>query len=163
LSDSGSPAYTLRQIAAPPMDSETETQIVRPRLALLVDDSPTIRIVMQHLLGQYGFECDQAATGSAAIQQFVEQLKEPEPYELVCLDVGLPDVDGMSVLTQIRRLEKEAVGRRTVHIVVLTADDSEQTVRSMLSDGADAYYLKPFDRAALGGYLDKLFGPPQVR
>jgi len=139
------------------MDSPAEQQPLRPRSALIVDDSPIIRTVLVHLFADYSVECDQAGTGADAIRRFEERLERNESYDVVCLDVHLPDMSGVAVLNRMRRLERSTPGCVKTHIVILTADDSEQVVKSMVLDGADAYYLKPFDRGSLGTHLDRLF------
>jgi len=99
---------------------------------LVVDDEPNIIATMAPLLRARGYEVFSAMTGRAA----VEALDRDKP-DLVILDLGLPDIDGVEVCRQIRT----ASG---VPIVVLSARGAEGDKVSALDAGADDYVTKPF-------------------
>jgi len=98
---------------------------------LVVDDEPAILRTVTANLGRRGFRVDVAQTGVAAIEQ-VEQ--HPD---LVVLDLGLPDTDGLEVIRRIR-------ARSDTPIIVLSARDSEREKVHALELGADDYLTKPF-------------------
>src|SRR5580704_9980521 len=88
--------------------------------SLVVDDSPTIRILLQHILASYG-ECDVAQNGQEAIDAHRRGLSDGRPYGLICLDLGLPYFDGIAVLSKIRAEEAQRQLPLRARIVVVTA------------------------------------------
>ena len=105
---------------------------------LFVEDDLALARGLVTLLRDQGFAVDHVPTGADALE--IEQL---EPYGLVVLDIGLPDISGFEVLKGLRRR-----GSR-VPILVLTARDAVQDRVNGLDLGADDYLLKPFDPAEL--------------
>ncbi len=108
-----------------------------PRLLLVEDDLALARGITA-LLSDQGYAVDHLASGQAALE-----FEPLEPYALVVLDIGLPDMSGFDVLRALRRR-----GSRTP-ILVLTARDTIQDKVTGLDLGADDYLLKPFDPAEL--------------
>jgi two-component system KDP operon response regulator KdpE len=99
---------------------------------LVVDDEPAILRVVQTNLSGHGFRVDTAATG----QEALEAAARLRP-DLVLLDLGLPDMDGLDVIRSIR-------GRAPTPIVVLSARGAERDKVVALDLGADDYLTKPF-------------------
>ena len=104
---------------------------------LVVDDEPQIRRALFLNLGARGYEVFEATTGEAAIA-FVKA-RHPD---VVLLDLGLPDMDGIVVLESIRQWSDVA-------IIVLTVRDDERSKAEAFEAGADDYVTKPFDMAEL--------------
>jgi len=98
---------------------------------LVVDDEPSLLRTVTANLGRRGFRVDVAQTGEAAIAQVEEH------PDLVVLDLGLPDTDGIEVIRRIR-------ARSDTPIIVLSARDSEREKVHALELGADDYLTKPF-------------------
>jgi two-component system KDP operon response regulator KdpE len=103
-----------------------------PARILIVDDEPSILATMAPLLRGRGYAVATATTGHAAL----DAIARDEP-QLVILDLGLPDLDGIEVCRRIRE-------GRTVPIVVLSARGAEQDKVAALDAGADDYVTKPF-------------------
>src|SRR5580765_5099327 len=99
---------------------------------LIVDDEPSILATMAPLLRARGYEVSTATTGHAALQAVDRQ-----PPQLVILDLGLPDLDGIEVCRRLRE-------GRAVPILVLSARGAEQDKVAALDAGADDYVTKPF-------------------
>ncbi|HRW19026.1 MAG TPA: response regulator transcription factor [Dermatophilaceae bacterium] len=99
---------------------------------LIVEDDAAIRSALLRALTAAGHAATSAATGMGGLQLAVD-----EPADLVVLDLGLPDVDGLRVLSMLR-----AVSR--VPVIVATAQDDERTIVAALDAGADDYLVKPF-------------------
>lgn len=106
---------------------------------LLVEDDPQLGEAVQTALQQEGYSVDWMQQGQHALSAL-----QSEPYELVVLDLGLPDTSGLDVLKALR-------GRgQQLPVLVLTARDTIADRVSGLDVGADDYLTKPFD-------LDELF------
>ena len=99
---------------------------------LVVDDERQIRRALSLNLRARGYEVLEAATGPQA-----PQMAASERPDVILLDLGLPEMDGLDVLTAIR-------GWSRVPVVVLTVRDDERTKVRALDDGADDYVTKPF-------------------
>ena len=104
-----------------------------PRTALVVDDEPQIRALLAAYLERDGFVVRQAGTGAEALRQAG---LEPVP-DVVLLDIGLPDLDGVEVLRLLRR-------ERDLPVVMVSARTEEGDVLVGLAAGADDYVTKPF-------------------
>jgi two-component system, OmpR family, KDP operon response regulator KdpE len=104
---------------------------------LVVDDESQIRRALNLNLGARGYEVLEAATGQTALE-----LVESKHPDVVLLDLGLPDIDGMVVLEALRSWADVAV-------IVLTVRDDEPSKVKALDMGADDYVTKPFDMADL--------------
>jgi two-component system OmpR family response regulator len=105
---------------------------------LVVEDNPTLADGLTRALEHEGFAVDCALTGAIALQ------RAPgfDP-DLVVLDLGLPDIDGMEVLKGLRKKKK------TLPILILTARDALDDKVRALDSGADDYLPKPFEMAEL--------------
>jgi DNA-binding response OmpR family regulator len=99
---------------------------------LVVDDEAQIRVVLRAYLEREGYAVEEAATGSDALALAVSF--QPD---LVLLDIGLPDLDGLEVLRRLRMTSE-------VYVVMVTARAEEVDLLVGLSVGADDYVAKPF-------------------
>ena len=103
-----------------------------PLKILIVDDESPIRKLLRMGLGAQGYELLEAANGKIALQ-----LLSQKP-DLIILDLGLPDIEGLDLLRKIRG------GNEVVPIVVLSSRGDEVTKVQALEFGADDYVTKPF-------------------
>ncbi|MBV9356609.1 MAG: response regulator transcription factor [Chloroflexi bacterium] len=99
---------------------------------LIVDDEPGIVRAVQTNLGRHDYRVDTATTGGEGLEAYARL--HPD---LVLLDLGLPDMDGLEVLRSIRE-------RASTPVVVLSARDAERDKVTALDLGADDYLTKPF-------------------
>ena len=112
---------------------------------LVVDDEPDIGLALTDFLTFQGFQVDVLHRGNEAI----DAVKKSSGYSTVLLDMGLPDVDGLTVLKNIVRLEPQ------LPVVILTAfAETEKTVDT-LKHGAFAYLKKPYNREELVATLHR--------
>src|SRR5580692_5024757 len=103
-----------------------------PLKVLVVDDEPPIRKLLRMGLGTQGYRVIEAADGKAALD-----LAREKP-DLIILDLGLPDMQGLELLRTIRARDD------SVPIVVLSSRDDEVAKVQALDLGADDYVTKPF-------------------
>lgn len=132
----------------------------RPQ-CLIVDDDPSCREFVAHFLRDWA-ECDKAADGYEAVGKFCDALFRGEPYDLVCLDIMMPDCDGHRVIQLIREIEEARgiYGSAGVKMVMTTAcRESHHCIRAF-REGCESYVTKPLDVQELAGTLADLgFSP----
>ena len=115
---------------------------------LIVEDEITSRKLMQSMLAPYG-ECSAAANGKEAVDTFKAAVEEGTPFDLICMDIMMPEMDGQEALKKIRALErqKEITTSDEVKVVMITAlDDPKNVVEAYYKGGATSYVPKPIDR-----------------
>lgn len=103
---------------------------------LVVDDSKTISDMVRGLLERIGFEVETAFDGIEAL----EKVKKVLP-DLIILDVNMPKMDGFRVC----RLLKFDRNFRSIPIIMLTARDEEENIKTGIKTGADLYLTKPIE------------------
>jgi two-component system, chemotaxis family, chemotaxis protein CheY len=117
---------------------------------LIVEDDFTSRLVLQTFLSRYG-DCHIAVNGWEAVQAFRSALEGGQPYDLICMDIMMPEMDGREAVKQVRALE-EARGILStfgVKIIMTTAVNDVKEVARCFDELCDAYLVKPVDLSAL--------------
>ena len=104
---------------------------------LIVEDDPAVRDVVEYALAREGMETETTASGEAA----TELLYSDARFDLVILDVMLPDTDGVTLCRELRSADSAL---RDVPVIMVTARDDETSVVVGLEVGADDYVTKPF-------------------
>lgn len=124
---------------------------------LIAEDDFASRKAILKFLSVYG-ECDVTVDGMEAIDAFMMALEEDDPYDLVCLDVMMPIMDGYQALKNIRDIEKEkhVTPDRQAKVIMTTALNEEKNVKKAFELGCTVYCAKPIDMEKLKGMLDKL-------
>ena len=107
---------------------------------LLIEDDPAVQELVTTLLCNAGFSVDVAANGTNGYGLCLS-----EKYEVIILDLGLPDMNGLDLL---RRIRNEGV---TTHVLILTAKDDPEDKVLGLDTGADDYLSKTLRPARVGG------------
>ena len=118
---------------------------------LIAEDDFTSRQFLQKLLGTYG-QCDVVVNGREAIDAHCLALDSNEPYDLICLDIMMPEVDGIEALKAIRIKETSSnvALQQEVKIVMTTALDSPRDfIEAHYSGGCTDYLVKPIDTKKL--------------
>jgi DNA-binding response OmpR family regulator len=109
---------------------------------LLVEDDRSLAAGLRDALGREGFVVNHVTTGKLALAAV-----RAETPDIMVLDLGLPDMDGLEVLAQVRRRDEH------VPVMVLTARDGMSDKIAGLDSGADDYLAKPFDMKELAARL----------
>lgn len=124
---------------------------------LIAEDDLVSRKYITKILGQYG-ECDVTVDGMEALDAYLMAMKEEKPYDLICLDIMMPKVDGVRVLKAIRTLEKQQAvpTKERAKIVMLSALSDKEYVTKAFEIGCEAYATKPVDTEKLEEVLRKL-------
>jgi two-component system chemotaxis response regulator CheY len=112
---------------------------------LIVEDDFTCRMIMQRLLEPYG-KCDVVINGKEAVDAFIIGIVEGKPYDLILLDIMMPEMDGQEVVKEVRRIEEEEWGiiyPKGIKIIMTTALDDPKNVVTSFRSLCDAYLVKP--------------------
>ena len=124
---------------------------------LIAEDDFASRKMMQKFLSKYG-ETDVTVDGMEAIDAFLMALDEDDPYDLICLDIMMPVMDGYQALKGIREMEQErGISKEDgAKIIMMTALNDESNVKMAFDLGCTVYAPKPIDFGKLKKLLVKL-------
>jgi two-component system chemotaxis response regulator CheY len=124
---------------------------------LIVEDDFTSRLLLQELLKSYG-PSHIAVNGKEALDAVRVALESGEPYNLICMDIMMPEMDGQTALKQIRSIEvaRGILSTNGAKIVMTTALDDLKNVSAAFSGLADGYLVKPIDKTKLINELHNL-------
>jgi CheY-like chemotaxis protein len=128
--------------ASPPVAVAAESAPDPVPTILAVEDNPVGLKVLRHVLERRRVRVVPAASGREAIEAARRQ-----PVDLILMDLGMPDIDGLTAADEIRKLP----GYESVPILALTANYSEQVKRECLGRGMKAFLSKPIDPRELWG------------
>ncbi|MCB9496416.1 MAG: response regulator [Fibrobacteria bacterium] len=130
--------------------TDAGNQRIERRRILVVDDYELNREIIQAMLVRLGQEVVLVDSGEGALEMLGD-----EPFDLVLMDVHMPDLDGMETTRRIRNLAGEA-GR--VAVYALSASDLEAERHKCIEAGMDGFLSKPIDLPRVEGFLRSL--PP---
>ena len=134
--------------------AEPAPQNDRSLRVLLVEDDFASRLLLQTFLSRYG-QCHIAVNGREAVEAFRSVLERGQRYDLICMDIMMPEMDGREAVRQVRALE-EAGGISSTYgakIVMTTAiSDIREAIRCF-RELCDSYLIKPIDLAQLHSQL----------
>lgn len=119
---------------------------------LIVEDDTTIRETVAEVLEKQGHTVSRAETGAAGLAK-----AKTHNYDLVLLDLRLPDMDGLDVMRSLRELDEQAL------VVIMTAFPEVRTAISALKAGAYDYLNKPFDLDDLKSLVDRALETQRLR
>lgn len=117
---------------------------------LIVEDDLLGRIILRKLLGSRG-DCDIAVNGKEAVEAFRMAWEEEKPYDLICMDILMPEMDGVEALKAIRESEEArgVFGLKRVKVIMITGKDDSKTVLTSFREGCEGYVVKPVEKANL--------------
>ncbi len=124
---------------------------------LVVDDEFSSRLIMQKLLGAYA-QVHTASNSEEAMQACKSAIEANEYYDLICLDIQMPGVNGNELLKHIRQLEIDSnieAGKET-KIIMTTATNDSNIIMKTFRDQSDAYLIKPITKPMLEEKLTAL-------
>ncbi len=107
------------------------------RKILIVEDSKTVREILQITLSNAGYEVCAAADGQGALD-----LVGDKEYDLLMTDLNMPQMDGIEFIARVRKIP----GRRFLPIVVLSSEDKDKMRQECSKAGASGYLQKPFNK-----------------
>ncbi|MBF0341142.1 MAG: response regulator [Magnetococcales bacterium] len=122
---------------------------------LITDDEPHNRLLMEKILSPYG-RCDLVVNGKEALEACEMALMDGEPYDLICLDIMMPEMDGQEALRLIRELEQSHNIDETeeaVIFMVTALNTEEHVVQAFFRGGCTDYLAKPVTRDKVVGKM----------
>jgi len=124
---------------------------------LIAEDDLASRRFLSKFLGQYG-EVDMVVDGLEALDAYLMAIKEKAPYDLICLDIMMPKVDGVKVLKAVRDFEAKqgVVSEQRVKVIMTTALAETDYVNQAFEIGCEAYAAKPIDTNKMLEVIKKL-------
>lgn len=116
------------------------------RILVVEDDFISRRLLCRYL--QAVGECDVAVNGNEAVGAFKQTLLQGDRYDLVCLDIMMPGMDGQETLKRLRELEQEhGMGDdRRARVIMTTALEDQDNVLAAFSNACDGYVVKPIEK-----------------
>jgi two-component system chemotaxis response regulator CheY len=113
---------------------------------LVVDDDRPNRKLLRDIVSKLG-ECETAEGGQEAISAFQKAWEDWRPFNLIFLDILMPEIDGRQVLLKIREIEKEKKisEQHQIRIIMVTGVSEEEMVMDCLRNGCDEFIVKPLD------------------
>lgn len=124
---------------------------------LIVEDDFVSRRLLQSMLETYG-QVDIAVNGVEALGAYKLSINEKTPYDLICIDILMPEMNGQELLKEIRNYEEQLgiYGSAGTKIIMTTSIGDFGNIRSAFVEQCDAYMVKPIDRNKLVEKLNEL-------
>lgn len=115
--------------------------------SLIVEDDYITSQVMQEILLAFG-EADLAEDGFKGLELFTTALVENKKYDVIFLDIMMPELDGQEVLAQVRRIEEDydIYGLDGVKIIMTTALDDFENIKTAFKNQCEGYIVKPIEK-----------------
>ena len=125
------------------------TASVTQAAILVIDDDPLLRQYVELVLGQEGYSVSSVKSGALGLEAL-----QTARWDLVLLDIEMPDMSGLDLLSLLRRYQKSPV-----KVMMMTARRDAETVTNSMVTGADGYLLKPFDPDGLLARVSAMLKP----
>lgn len=124
---------------------------------LIVEDDDVSRKFMVKFLSKYG-KCKTAEDGERAVEMYKKATEKKQPYDLICLDIVMPKLNGYETLEQIRKYEEEqGISRdQGVKVIMTSGMDASTNVTKAFELGCVAYTSKPIDLVQFDSLLQEL-------
>ncbi|MFZ4681432.1 MAG: PAS domain S-box protein [Terrimicrobiaceae bacterium] len=146
----GAPAETAGPLVRPAISNAPESSryIAKPKRVLVAEDNPVNRLLVRKMLSSFGVPSEEASNGRECVEMHAAR-----PYDVILMDVQMPELDGLEATRAIRETEQPESPR--VKIVALTADAMTGDRERCLAAGMDDYLSKPIRTEALASLLER--------
>ncbi len=129
----------------------TSENSASPLKILLAEDNLVNQKVVMMLIQKMGYNADVAINGKIAVEKFMQN-----SYDLILMDIMMPEMDGIEATQIIRKIEEERKAVKKVKIIALTANAMKEDRERCLASGIDDYISKPFKPADLQRIIDEI-------
>lgn len=118
--------------------------------SLIIEDDLTTRTILEKWLTRYG-NCQACASGEEGVDAFDIALKAGCSFELICLDINMPGINGHQTLERIRAIEaKQGIeSGQGAKVLMVTANDDSRSVMEAFKGQCDGYLVKPLSKSKL--------------
>ncbi|MCJ8346490.1 response regulator [bacterium] len=125
--------------------------------ALIVDDELINRILLTRFIADY-FDVDVCDNAKHAIEMFKDAHDKGSPYDLLCLDIMMPQINGKELLLMVRTFEEkiEITRENYVKVIMATALSDANEIMDAFRAGCESYLVKPIDKCILLKEIEKL-------
>jgi CheY-like chemotaxis protein len=147
------PDFAVPENSPGPAQTAISPAATRGLAVLVAEDNEINALLVQSLLARLGHRPTVVSSGQAALAAYCAAQAAENPYDLLLMDLQMPDGDGIETVHRIRAVEAEARGRR-LPIFAVTANAYEEDRAAALAAGMDGILVKPLERRAL---VDVLF------
>jgi CheY-like chemotaxis protein len=130
------------------VDTKTPAPATQSLSVLVAEDNDINALLIRSLLTRLDHSPEVAPDGAAAIECWLAAREAGKPYDLILMDVHMPDIDGLEAARRIRAIEIESGSPRT-RIIALTANAFDEDREACLAAGMDGFLVKPLDRERL--------------
>jgi len=137
--------------------SESKSQEQSKLKMLIVEDDLPSYKVLEEYLSEYG-DCTIVANGAEGVEAFKNALDAGSPYDLICLDIMMPEMDGHEALRTVRQIEQQhgIFDPGGVSVIMTTAKDRSRDMIEAFDEGCASYIVKPVDQEKLVAEMQKL-------
>lgn len=122
---------------------------------LIIEDDFISFVVGKNLFEGIGYEVEYAPSGEEGLDLFADAIIKQNPYDIVYMDIGLPNMSGIEVCMKIREYETE-VESSHIPIVAVTAHDNQQIIDECLAAGIMEVLFKPLTQKKISTFQAKL-------
>lgn len=137
--------FTIRSKVVEKPGEETIPQGIKNLRTLIVDDNPTNCLILEEILSAWGFMLSEARDGFSALKKAQLSGEGNNPYQLILLDKGLPDIDGLEVAKRIKEIPKY----KDVPIMLLSSSEEKGDRERAKRAGISKILIKPVRRSKL--------------
>ena len=125
---------------------------------LIVEDEVITQRFLEFILKTYG-TCETVDNGLKAVESFTNALNSGKPFDLICLDIMMPGINGQETLKRIRQIEKDKgiAGFDCVKVIMTTALGDSDNLTTAFVEQADGYLVKPITKDKMVTLLEKTF------
>lgn len=124
--------------------------------ALIVEDEFMNRTVLQEYMSEYG-ETDIAVNGKEAVEVFKNSLTANKPFDIIFLDIMMPEMDGHSALIEIRKIETSLgkTEKEFVKVVMTSALSDADNITKSFRESCESYLIKPLRKEKITNLLKR--------
>ncbi|KAA3617632.1 MAG: response regulator [Calditrichaeota bacterium] len=124
---------------------------------LIVEDVFLIQRMLQKLILEYA-DCQSAENGKKAVELYTSEYFNGEPFDVIFLDIFMPEMDGIEVLQSIRLFEDELKMKpeEKINIIMVTSMSNNNMIQKAKNLGCNGYITKPFSREQIISELKRL-------
>jgi two-component system chemotaxis response regulator CheY len=123
--------------------------------SLIIEDDGTTRSILEKWLSDFG-KVSSASNGEDGLELFDAALASGFPYDLICLDINMPGINGHQTLERLRGIEDNSQAQKPTKVLMITANGDSKSVMTAFKSQCDGYLVKPLGKVSFMSELNKL-------